>query len=302
MKIERNVNLAELSAFGIGGKAKYFCMVRNSEEFLEAVALAKLKNIAWKVFGSGSNVVFPDYNLPYLLICFSGCEMQSIGETIFAGAGTKLADVVAKSIGLGLSGLEKLSGIPGTIGGAIIGNAGAYGNSISQVVGNVEIFDGHAKMWIPNLHCDFGYRESIFKRKPYIVLQASLKFAKGDKRELRKISREIIKMRLKKYLPNLKCPGSFFKNVLVKDIPRKSLELVDKLKIIDRKIPAGYLLEEAGAKGLRFGGIKIADFHGNLFINDGTGTAYDVYRLAQVLKDLVKAKFGITLEEEVEYF
>ncbi len=301
MKIERNVSLAELATFGIGGKAKYFCLVKNGEEFLEAINWAKKKNLGWKVFAGGSNIVFPDYDLPYLLICFRGGEIRVINNVIFADAGVLLADVIAKSIDLGLSGLEKLSGIPGTIGGAIVGNAGAYGSSIAEVARNVEIFDGHSKMWISSLHCDFGYRESIFKRKNYVILQTALKFDYSDKKELKKISRNIIRTREKKYLSGLRCPGSFFKNILVKEISSKALRLIDNSKIIDGKIPAGYLLEEAGAKGLGFGGIRIADFHGNLFINDGRGTANDVYKLARILKDLVRYKFGIELEEEVQY-
>lgn len=267
-----------------------------------AIDWAESKNIGWKVFAGGSNVVFPDYDLFYLLICWRGGAMHEVDNIIFAEAGVKLSEVVEKSINLGLSGLEKLAGIPGTVGGAIVGNAGAYGNAMAEIVQNVEIFDGHTRIWISNLHCDFGYRESIFKRKNYVILQAALKFNYDDKKELRKIFRTIIKKRDKKYPPGLKCPGSFFKNVLIKDIPRNSWRLIDRSRIISGKLPTGYLLEQVGAKGLRLGGIRIADFHGNLLINDGSGTADDVYRLAQVLKDLVKYKFDIGLEEEVRYF
>ena len=107
---------------------------------------------------------------------------------------------------------------------------------------------------------------------------------------------------MKKYKPGLKCPGSFFKNVLVRDASQRTLKLIDKIKIIKSKIPTGYLLEEVGAKGMRRGGIKIADFHGNLFINEGAGTARDVKELAKELKKRVRDHFGIELEEEVMYF
>lgn len=120
--------------------------------------------------------------------------------------------------------------------------------------------------------------------------------------ELEAKSREIIQMREKKYKPGIRCPGSFFKNVLVKDVSKKSLALVDASKIIDGKIPAGWLLEQVGAKRMREGGVYIADFHGNLLVNDGKGTEKDVRKLARKLKEMVKAKFGIELEEEIRYF
>ena len=134
-----------------------------------------------------------------------------------------------------------------------------------------------------------------------MILQAEFKLAKGDKKKLRAKAREIIKIRSSKYDPSLRCPGSFFKNVLVKDISLRAKKLADPTKIRNGKIPAGYLLEAVGAKGMRVGGIYVADFHGNLLINDGRGTYRDVVTLATKLKKLVKKKFDITLDEEVRY-
>ena len=134
-----------------------------------------------------------------------------------------------------------------------------------------------------------------------MILRAEFKLKKGDKKMLIKKSREIIKIRSAKYDPNLRCPGSFFKNVLVSEVPKKSLALIDSTKIRDGKVPTGYLLEAAGAKGARVGGIYVADWHGNLLVNDGRGTYRDVIMLTTKLKKLVQKKFGITLEEEVRY-
>ena len=132
-------------------------------------------------------------------------------------------------------------------------------------------------------------------------MRAEFKLKKGDKKVLAKKSREIIKVRSEKYNPNLRCPGSFFKNVLISDVSRVTLARIDKQKIRAGKIPAGYLLEAVGAKGRRVGGIYVADFHGNLLINDGHGTYRDVRLLAAKLKKLVQKKFGIELDEEVRY-
>jgi UDP-N-acetylmuramate dehydrogenase len=302
MKIKKNVPLAPLSTFKIGGRADFFCEVKKPEDLFEAIRFAKTKGIPYRILAGGSNVVFPDGKLKGLLIKISDGGIVREKNKLVVGAGVPLAKVVGKSIALGLKGLETLSGIPGTLGGAVVGNAGAYGHSISEVVEKVEIFDGKKRKWLKKRDCQFAYRESVFKRKPYFVLRAVLRFKKGKTADLKKISQQIIKIRKKKYKPDLKCPGSFFKNVLVEEISRKSLEKIDKSKIIEGKIPAGYLLEAVGAKGMRVGGIRIADFHGNLFVNQGGAKAADVKKLAKILKGRVFKKFGIRLEEEIRYF
>ncbi|MBI4992375.1 MAG: UDP-N-acetylmuramate dehydrogenase [Candidatus Harrisonbacteria bacterium] len=302
VKIKRNISIVGLSTFKIGNKAKYFCEVRNDSELLEVINWGKKLKVPYQIIAGGSNVVFPDTNLSCLLIRIKSNKIKAESNKIIADAGVELAKVINLAVKNGLSGLETLSGIPGTLGGAIVGNAGAYGHSISEVVNGVEILDDSKTCWLKNKKCEFGYRESILKQKPYVVLRAVLKFKKGNAQELKKISQDIIQTRLKKYKPGLRCPGSFFKNVLVKDISKKPLALIDKNKIIEGKIPAGYLLEQVGAKGMRCGGIEIADFHGNLFVNNGNATAADVKKMAKILKDRVKKRFGINLEEEVRYF
>lgn len=294
---------------------------------MEAVAAAKNSGLPYKILAGGSNIVFPDGILNGFLIkigSFSRPLIKVVGQRIEADSGVELMQLIKVAIRNGFSGLETLSGIPGTIGGAIVGNAGAYGHSISEAVEKVEIFDPfdaapsfapqsgtsagrQGKRWLKNKDCGFHYRHSIFKEQPYIVLRAVLKFnlsgqEKGNPKKLKEISQNIITARLKKYKPGLRCPGSFFKNVLVKDVSRKTLSLINQEKIIEGKIPAGYLLEQVGAKGMRLGGIRIADFHGNLLINDGQATAKDVKNLAEILKNRVQNKFGIKLEEEIRYF
>ncbi len=297
-----NVSLSSLSTFNIGGKAKQFIRVSNPDELSEVVQWAKENNLEYEVFAGGSNVVFPDEGLACLVIQVLGGNVQRQENKCMVDAGVLLMDVINEAIKYGLSGLESLSGIPGTIGGAVVGNAGAYGHSISEVVEKAQVFNGEKIYWMTNSECEFDYRESIFKKNKLIILKVVCLFQKGNNEDLQKISREIIKMREKKYKPGLKCPGSFFKNVLVKYVSEKSLTLIDQSKIIDGKIPTGYLLSEVGARGMRVGGIQIADFHGNLFINTGGGTARDVKELSSILKAKVKAKFGIELEEEIRYF
>lgn len=300
--LRRNVRLSPLSTFRIGGSAQYFCRVQRPEDLVEVAKWAKGAQLNYKLVAGGSNVVFPDRRLQGLLVQLRGGVLTFNRTRCTVDAGVLLAEVIEQSIQAGLAGLETLSGIPGTMGGAIVGNAGAYGHSISEVVDRVEIWDGRRRRWLSQAECRFEYRESIFKRKPYLVLRAALSFKRGRPKELRLISRRIIRLRLKKYKPGLRCPGSFFKNVLASRVSRRSLRLIDSTKIIEGKIPTGYLLEQVGAKGMRVGGIVIAKFHGNLFINNGRGAARDVRALARILKRRVNEQFGITLEEEIRYF
>lgn len=301
-RMRKNVPLAPLSTFRIGGRADMLCEVTSPEILIAAVHWAKANRVPYRILGSGSNVVFPDTRLKGLLIRVADGKLIFSGTRCTVDAGVLLAEVIDGAIRRGLRGLETLSGIPGTIGGAVVGNAGAYGHSISEVVERVEVWDGSERRFLTRAQCKFQYRESIFKEKPFILLRAYLRFRRGDARTLRRTSREIIAVREKKYRPGLRCPGSFFKNVLVKTVSKDSLARIDRAKIIDGKIPSGYLLEEVGARGMRVGGIVVAGFHGNLFINDDGATARDVHALARILRSRVQKRFGIRLEEEIRYF
>lgn len=329
MKIQQNISIAKRSTFKVGGKASFFCEVKNFKDLVGAVEAANRLNTPFKLMAGGSNIVFPDGVLNEFLIkvkSFSRPFIKIEGSKIEVDSGAELMKLIKTAIRNGLKGLETLSGIPGTVGGAIVGNAGAYGHSISEVVDKIEVFGpvrnsppkgssgprlragavsngmGWKRYWLSNKDCRFHYRHSVFKEQPWIVLRAVLKFKKENPKELKKTSQNIIIARIKKYKSGLRCPGSFFKNVLVSETSQKSLRLIDKEKIIEGKIPAGYLLEQVGAKGMHLGGIRIADFHGNLLINSGTATAKDVKKMAEILKMRVQKKFGINLEEEIRYF
>ncbi len=303
LPLRHNVALAPLTTFGVGGRARWFVSVSASKQLVETVRIARAKNLPYRVFAGGSNVVFSDKTFPGLVIQFkpkaTPCRWQGVALT--CGANLPLASLIKTAISHGLAGLENLSGIPGTVGGAIVGNAGAYGQTISDCLTRVEIFTGRQIKWLDKKQAQFAYRESIFKKLAWLILRVEFKLEKGVKKVLVKKSREIIKIRSEKYNPSLRSPGSFFKNVLVKDVSRATLAKLDQTKVRDGKIPAGYLLEAVGAKGMRQGGIRVADFHGNLLINDRRGTYRDIVTLAAKLKKLVKKKFGIILDEEVRY-
>lgn len=314
LRLRTDVALAPLTTFGVGGQARWFVSVSNSAELREAVRLAKQKKGPYHLIAGGSNVVFGDKTFPGLVIHFTPkaspyqrqCQRQ--GATLTCAANFPLAQLIKTAISHSLAGLETLSGIPGTVGGAIVGNAGAYGQCISDHLVRAQILNVRNVrrqtsniQWLSRKQCLFAYRESIFKQCDWLVLRAEFKLKKGDKKQLAAKAREIIKIRAKKYKPGLRCPGSFFKNVLMSEAPKRALKLIDPTKIIEEKIPAGYLLEQVGAKGLRRGGVRVADFHGNLLINAGRATYRDVRALAALLKRRVQKKFGLRLKEEIRY-
>jgi len=301
LKISQNVSLKNFSTFKIGGKAKYFILVKSSSQFLEALKWANKNHLNCKVFGGATNVVFGNGVLNYLFIRFLGGKIQVLKKSFLVDGGVPLSLVVKLAVKNGLQGLENLTGIPGTVAGAVVGNAGAFGHSISEVVDKVEVWDGKKKFWMNKERCKFDYRESVFKSQPFFILRVKLSFKKGNPQEIKSIYRRILAFRKKKYPSTLKCAGSFFKNPLLKDVPLKARTYIDPQKIIDGKIPAGYLLEKVGVKGKTFGKIKIADFHANLLINRGGASSSDIHYVSRLLQQKVKKKFGILLEEEVRY-
>jgi UDP-N-acetylmuramate dehydrogenase len=298
--VELDKSVKELTTFGVGGVVTGYVKVATSSELVAVAKKAHELKIPYLVMAGGSNVVFADKKINKLLVHL---VVEKKSKTAIRLDGRALTVEPAVPLQT-LAGFEALSGIPGTVGGAIVGNAGAYGQTISDHLVSIEIFDGQKVKNLTKTQAKFKYRDSIFKHKSageWLVLSVTFKLEAGDGKVLKQKSRDIIKTRLKKYPPTLKCPGSFFKNVLVKTVSKTALSKIDKSKIIDGKIPAGYLLETAGAKGLRVGGLKVADYHGNLIVNDGMATFADVKKMVAKLKNLVKKRFGIEIEEEVRY-
>jgi UDP-N-acetylmuramate dehydrogenase len=192
-----------------------------------------------------------------------------------------------------------MTGIPGWVGGAIYGNAGAYGHSIQECVECVRFFDGSTICELTSNKLDFAYRSSIFKScKDWIVLDAVLKLDPADSADLRATADGILKIRNEKYPPAMKCAGSIFKNLFLADLP-PGIDIPAKI-VREGKVPSAYFLEAAGAKGLAIGGLRVADYHANLIYNEGGGTARDLWHLIETLKVGVREKFGVLLEEEVQ--
>jgi UDP-N-acetylmuramate dehydrogenase len=308
MEIKKNVSLKAYSTFKIGGRAKYFTVVKNTEEISKAISLAKEKKIPFFILGGGSNVLFSDNGFEGLVIKIQNSNLKIQNENskfkIICGAGFPLMKLVFKSSEIGATGLENLAGIPGTLGGAIWGNAGAFGREIGDLVEKVKILEvGSSKIKIKELKnkdCEFGYRDSIFKKKKNcIILEATLRLKKGNKKEIEEKIKEILKLRKEKQPLEFPCAGSVFKNIPAKNLPKKIKEKF-KDKIKNGFLSAGILIDMAGLKGYRIGGAKISQKHANFIVNLGKAKAKEVLELIKLIKGEVKRKFGVKLKEEIQ--
>jgi UDP-N-acetylmuramate dehydrogenase len=302
VSISEQVPLSEHTRFAIGGPANILADV-SSEEALP-VLLAGLRDSACPValIGGGTNLVISDDGFPGAVVRYTAKAVAASGSTVRVEAGAVLQDLVDFSIARGLRGLETMTGIPGWVGGAIYGNAGAYGHSIQERVEAVRFFDGSCFREISNAECEFTYRESIFKRrKNWIVTSATLRLDDGDPAALKETADGILKIRNEKYPPSMRCAGSIFKNLILAELPESVRAQVPDRVIREGKVPSAYFLEGAGAKGMAIGAIRVADYHANLIYNTGDGTSLQLRELIDVLKSRVSARFGLLLEEEVQY-
>jgi len=273
VKFKKNVSLKNYTTFKIGGPAKYFYIAKNKTELIKAIKEAKKLKLPFFILGGGSNLLVSDKGFNGLVIKF----------------GQPLSSYVSK-------GLEWAVGIPGTIQGAVCSNAGAFKKSMKDVVESVEVFDtetGKVKIF-KNKDCKFGYRDSIFrKKKNLIILSVEIKPKKSNTKKIRTSLREnldfSLRSKIKQYLDyrkqtqplNFPSAGSIFKN-----LPGKS---------------AGELVEKCGLKGKKIGNVKISEKHANFIVNLGQGKAKDVIKLIKLIKKEVKKKFGVVLEEEIQF-
>jgi UDP-N-acetylmuramate dehydrogenase len=296
------VPLSFHTRFGLGGPADILAETVDPGAFLAALQLARQSGLPHTMIGGGSNLVVSDEGYRGIVLKFSGGGISFNGTTVSVEAGASLQTLVDSANAQGLKGLETMTGIPGFTGAAIYGNAGAYGHSISEIVSLVHFHDGTTHRTFSNAECEFQYRESIFKRhKNWTILSAELSLAPADSAELAAASAKILAIRNEKYPPTMKCAGSIFKNFLLAELPADVAAVLPPQVIREGKVPSAYFLEQAGAKGLCIGDIHVATYHANLIFNGGHGTAADLLALILHLKELVYNRFGIKLEEEVQY-
>ncbi len=294
--------LSRYTRFAIGGPAAVLAEAATESAFMGALHVVNMLEVPCVVIGSGTNLVVSDRGFDGVVIRFTGRRIERDGTSVRAQAGAELQELVDFAIENGLSGLETLSRIPGSVGAAVYGNAGAYGHSISEFVTAVNYFDGTGARSLGNPGCAFAYRESIFKRrKEWLVLAVTVKLEPADRAELERVAAEIREIRDRKFPVTMRCAGSIFKNLRYEDLPAEAARETPAGIVKGGKAPSAWFLEQVGAKGIARGGIRVADYHANLIYNTGEGTAADLRALIEELKRRVRERFGINLEEEVQY-
>jgi UDP-N-acetylmuramate dehydrogenase len=302
LNISENVPLSQLTRFELGGPAAVLADACAEDALIQAMQVIWESGERWTLIGGGSNLVVDDGGFPGVVVRYVGSAIEIEGQEVRVGAGALLQDLVDLTIGRGLKGLDTMTGIPGWVGGAVYGNAGAYGHSIDESIERVRFFDGAGVLEIDQAACEFRYRESIFKRcKNRVILSATLRLTEGSADGLQSSAEKILKIRNEKYPSSLRCAGSIFKNLLFHEIPPAAKALVPPQLVRDGKVPSAFFLEQSGAKGMKKRGIRVAYYHANLIYNEGDGTSTDVRDLIHELKARVQERFGLVLEEEIQY-
>lgn len=300
--IQESISLSSHTTFRIGGAARYFFEALTSEEIKDAILWAKEKRLPYFILGGGSNLLVSDKGFDGLVIKVKSLNFKIESEKIISDAGVPLALLVTKSLQNGLAGLEWAIGIPGTIGGAVCGNAGAYGHSISEIVfgGRAINSDGKIINFDKNACC-FCYRGSAFKNSNGLaIVEVELKLTADKNGEAQAAMRNILADRHNK-IPAFPSAGSFFKNIKLDEQSLNFKNIVPPEKIKKGMVPAAFLIEECGLKGKIQGRAQISDAHANFIVNFKNATADDVLVLAKLCKEKVKEKFGVVLEEETRY-
>lgn len=285
MKWEKNIKLADYSTFRIGGEAKYFVRVKNEEEIKEVIEKARERGLPFYIFGGGSNIVFPDDGYPGVVMRMENRSMKFNDKSVIVESGVSLQQLITIAIKKGFCGMEELVGIPGTVGGAIYGNAGTGKVEIKDLIKSVDILYFDNNRWtsktITGRECMFSYRESIFKRHTdWIIVRAVFTLNACHGEAGLQLIKENIDKRIQRQPYNVPSGGSIFKNP-------------------GADIFAGELIDKAGLKGVKVGGAEISKKHGNFIINNGSATAKDVSALINLIQKKIKKQFGIELEKEI---
>lgn len=296
--------MAQYGSYKIGGPARYFFHAENKEDIVRALKKWNRKNKIF-ILGSGTNILFDDNGFDGLVLKPDLKNISVKKNVIAAGAGVLMEDLLNFCVKNELSGLEWAGGLPGTLGGAIRGNAGAFGGEIKDFVLSVSsIKPSDLKLVERNYsRCGFGYRSSIFKnqKNKEIILSAELNLKTGDKAAIKKAIEEKIQYRRERHPLEHFNIGSIFKNVPFDSISKKRHSLF--LKTVKNDpfpvVPAAFLLSEAGLKGVAAGGAMISPKHPNFIVNVLSANSADVENLVSLAKEKVKKQFQINLEEEI---
>ncbi|MEO8513210.1 MAG: UDP-N-acetylmuramate dehydrogenase [Ignavibacteria bacterium] len=279
-RIALNEPLARYTTFRIGGEADYYVEPSDIDDVVNIVKYANKQGIPYYIMGNGSNILISDEGIKGIVINLESAfnYLKNTDGVVTAGAGVKIARFVDYCIQNNYAGVEMLAGIPATVGGALVMNAGCYGGETADFVTEVKVIKKEKLKSLSKEECGFNYRSSDLKNT--VVLEASFKLAMGDKEELNRKRKEFIVHRNQAQPVEIPNAGCIFKN------PK------------DHK--AAILIQESGLKGTKYGGAMVSTKHANFIVNYDNATAHDVIELVKVIKSKVHEKTGVDLEMEVK--
>ncbi len=283
-EIKENVDMRKYTTYKTGGIAKLMVFPKNIDSLIKLLKYIKNNNIKHKILGKGSNILFSDDYYDGIIIKLDEFKNIEIDDTkIIVGAGYSLVKLALQTARLGLTGLEFASGIPGSIGGAIFMNAGAYKSDMGYIVESVKVLTPQLEIkTLSNKEMDFHYRTSFIKKNPdYICLEATINLVKGDRDLILELISDRKRRRLESQPLEFPSAGSVFRN------PEGDY--------------AGRLIEEIGYKGKRIGDAKVSDKHANFIINIGHAKSEDIKTLISEIKKIIKQKYNIDLKVEQEF-
>ena len=278
-----DADMAEYTSFRAGGKAAVLVQPGSAEELREILRLLSTEDVPHFVLGNGTNVLFKDSGYDGVVVrigkAFEGVDIE--GDVLRCGSGTLLSVVAREALAAGLTGFEFASGIPGSVGGAVFMNAGAYGGELKDVLVSARVIsaDGSEDRIIPAGDLDLGYRHSILQETGDIVVEAEIRLSEGDKVKIKETMAELTLKRNQKQPVQYPSAGSTFKR------PEGHF--------------AGKLIQDAGLKGLTVGGAQVSELHSGFIINKGGATASDILELMDIVRAKVLNDFDVELEPEV---
>lgn len=307
--LKEKVILANYTTFRIGGAARYFYIAKTKEEIIKAVAVAEKNQIEYFILGGGSNVLVSDSGFEGLVIKIANSQVKISKDTVHAEAGTNIGFLVNQTVIAGLTGLEFMAGIPGTVGGAAFGNAGALGKGFGNKVVEVEVFENGEIKRLTQEQMGYSYRHSVLKESSAIILSVKIKLEKDKPENCQRRMLEVIKDR-KSRIPPLPSAGCVFKNVNLKEIKVDRERIIKELDVSKeeynkatkyQKLPVGFILDKLDLKGKTIGGAQISGLHGGFIVNIGDAKAEHVMMLISDIKMRVRNQLGIQLQEEIRY-
>ncbi len=297
--VRRNEPLSRYASLRVGGPADYFLNVTELDTLAEVAALAQRQHLPYFLLGGGSNLCIADGGLRGLVVR-NACDRAEIGTTTRADCGHNFMHLFFRAMQAGLSGLEFAVGIPGTVGGALVSNAGAYRANICDLAQSVEVVENGERKWVDPAWMEFSYRDSRLRRdslRPAALLAVTLRLSPAPKPEIRRRAKDLQWQRILKQ-PWEPSAGSWFKNVNDRALAESLPGLPVPLKAAG-VVPAAFLSEACGCKGLRVGQAAISPRHANFIVNLGGATAADLRAVADLMAARVLERFGVALEAEV---